>query len=242
VNATAGVKSLPSLSPDGKLLAYTQRSLGYFGVYLEDLATRNTVRLSGNGTGAAFSPDGRRVAFGVEHAVDILNLDDKSVRHLEVAGLGNDVALAWAPDGSEIVIASRRGTSTMAGSDGGLWAIDVASGRLRVVRNMSAQLPAYSPHGLRIAFLSRAGGPVDVWTTPPDGGDAVRLTNDPATDWSPVLVAGRQAPLLRKREKRHTSTLERGNRRSVGSPHREPGARPPNRFSRTLPHDALGRR
>jgi hypothetical protein len=27
---------------------------------------------------------------------------------------------------------------------------------------------------------------VDVWTIPPNGGDALRLTNDPAADWSPV--------------------------------------------------------
>jgi TolB protein len=42
-----------------------------------------------------------------------------------------------------------------------------------------------SPDGRRIAFGSDRSGNQDLWTMPVDGGEPVRLTDDPAQDWAP---------------------------------------------------------
>ena len=48
--------------------------------------------------------------------------------------------------------------------------------------------PAWSPHGHRIAYWGVFGASVqrDIWTVPAGGGEPVRVTNDPAIDWSPA--------------------------------------------------------
>ena len=48
--------------------------------------------------------------------------------------------------------------------------------------------PAWSPHGHRIAYWAVFGDSVqrDIWTVPAGGGEPVRVTNDPAIDWSPA--------------------------------------------------------
>jgi Tol biopolymer transport system component len=42
-----------------------------------------------------------------------------------------------------------------------------------------------SPDGLRIAFGSDRTGNQDLWTMPVDGGEPIRLTDDPAQEWAP---------------------------------------------------------
>ncbi len=181
VNAKPGKKDLPALSPDGKQLAYDSWSNAAWSQWLEDLASLDVVELAVAHGNPAFSPDGRSLALTSEIGVDVLDLRDRTVRHFE--GLSWFGGLTWSPDGREIV-----GThpTLSTGAVGRISALEVASGRVRDLRSIDAGRPAYSPHGLRIAFASRAGGPQDVWTIPPHGGDAVRLTDDPAVDWSPI--------------------------------------------------------
>ncbi len=184
VNSTVGAKSLPSLSPDGQRLAYTSSSDDpRVEGYVEDLATHEVFNLPALAYNPVFSPDGRSLAFGTTGGVSLMELDRRTVRHLggpSPRGFG----LAWSPDGKEI-ISTGPGGSGAESAIGRIWSVDVGSGHVRVVRSLDARTPSYSPHGLRIAFASRAGGPMDVWTVPPVGGDAIRLTSDPAVDWNP---------------------------------------------------------
>ena len=48
--------------------------------------------------------------------------------------------------------------------------------------------PSWSPHGQRIAYwgLQAGGSQRDLWTVAAAGGEPVRVTNDPAIDWSPA--------------------------------------------------------
>ena len=48
--------------------------------------------------------------------------------------------------------------------------------------------PAWSPHGHRIAYwgLPNDSAQRDLWTVAAGGGEPVRVTSDPAIDWSPA--------------------------------------------------------
>src|SRR5205823_2301868 len=58
----------PSLSPDGRRLAYMGYKSGFADIYVIDLASGardRIVKFPGTNTGAAFSPDGSRIACSV---------------------------------------------------------------------------------------------------------------------------------------------------------------------------------
>ena len=58
----------PSISPDGRRIAYTGYQSGYPDVYVIDLgsgARNRIVNFPGTNSGAAFSPDGGRIALTV---------------------------------------------------------------------------------------------------------------------------------------------------------------------------------
>jgi TolB protein len=64
------------------------------------------------------------------------------------------------------------------------------SGEINITHNpANNDAPAWSPDGLRIAFLSNRDGNNEIYTMKADGSSVTRLTNDPAQDdypsWSP---------------------------------------------------------
>jgi Tol biopolymer transport system component len=66
-----------------------------------------------------------------------------------------------------------------------MWAVDLETQETRKLHDGDAVGPRFSPDGTRIAFWGAPGGRRDIWTMPADGGEAVRVTDDRATDWSP---------------------------------------------------------
>ena len=69
-----------------------------------------------------------------------------------------------------------------------LWTVSTTKGERRQLTTTDAMQPAWSPHGHRIAYWGLFGDSVqrDIWTVPAGGGEPVRVTNDPAIDWSPA--------------------------------------------------------
>lgn len=187
INASAGRKTWPAFSPDGKLLAYAACAGGRCDTWLQDLSSGEITKLAAARFGPAFAPDGRSIAFGTDTGVDVLafdgrTIDERTLRHL--AAPFPSARPAWSPNGAEIVF-SERDVSSAPSPNAGIWVGEVASGRVRARTRMDARALAYSPHGLRIAFVSRSGGAPHLWTIPPKKGDATRLTSDAAAEWSP---------------------------------------------------------
>ena len=143
-------------------------------------------------TALAWSPDGRQLAYAVAGdtpRVMVLELPPETDPPVETGvadvdprvltgEVGRVGALAWSPDGSMLAI------------DGGsrLFVIGADGSGLRPLHGGTESVigfaPAWSPDGSRIAFrtappTTRASETgqleVEVWTTAPDGSDAVRV-------------------------------------------------------------------
>ena len=185
-----GRELFPSLSSDGKLLAYMSRVSGKWDIYVQPLAGGSPANLTADdpagGSEPAFSPDSRRIAFRSTRdggGIYVMAPDGTAVRRVVAEGFNP----AWSSDGREIIYdtedvlypESRYGVSQ-------LWAVDVASGRKRLITKGDAVQPNSSPHGYRIAYWGREGGMPDLWTVAADGSAPVRITNDKFYDWNPV--------------------------------------------------------
>ena len=194
---TPGIETGPSLSPDGKDVAFTRVLDGRAEIMIQRVGARVATSLTA-GSGAddsqpIFSPDGTRIAFRSERdggGIFLMDTSGEGVRRLSDFGFHP----TWAPDGREIAAASGGFIfpTDRGGAIRGLAAIDVASGgRREVSRGADCMQPRWSPNGHRIAFwgLRLQTGQRDLFTVAADGSEAEGVgrdvTNDAALDWSP---------------------------------------------------------
>lgn len=191
----AGQEVYPSLSPDGKSLAYAAGGSGNWDIYLQRVGGKNPVNLTkdspqGN-TQPAFSPDGERIAFRSDRnggGIFVMGATGESVRRLTDFGFNP----AWSPDGKYLGLSTARwtGPANRYAFDSQLWTVDLATGAKRQITSPKIVPDAvqmqWSPHNYRIAYWAARGGQRDVWTMAPDGTDPVAVTQDAALDWSPV--------------------------------------------------------
>ncbi len=188
-----GPEFFPSLSPDGRLLAYAGREGGRWDVYRlslgEPRATNLTAEWPGDDTQPAFSPDGASIAFRSSRdggGIFVMTAAGESVRRIADRGWNP----SWSPDGREVAFATHPVFDSPYDrpNPSELWAVSLADGRTRRLTRDDAVQPAWSPHGHRVAFwgLEKGGSRRDLWTVPAGGGAAVPVTGDEAIDWSPA--------------------------------------------------------
>ena len=195
LTSEGGVEMFPSLSPDGKWVVYTRDELGtgQTDILLRAVGGQTAINLTKDSTAddsqAVFSPDGERIAFRSERdggGLFVMGRTGESVRRLTTEGFNP----SWSPDGASIVYAiesvvtspdNRAATSR-------LWVASTATGERRQLVTADAVQPAWSPHGQRIAYwgLPDDSSQRDLWTIAAGGGEPVRVTSDPAIDWSPA--------------------------------------------------------
>ena len=85
--------------------------------------------------------------------------------------------------------------------------VDVATGAVRVLTKGDAVQPAWSPSGTRLAYWANLNGQRDLYTIAAAGGDPVKVTDDPALDWSVVWAPDGRSLVLRERPRRHDESL-----------------------------------
>ena len=204
---TAGLRWLPrvdntnevlSLSPDGTKAAFMSYDKGQnLAVY--DIASQQTTQLTNFDWSpasawvyeAAWSPDGRRIAY-----IQCPLQSDSSCELRAVTLSGESSVIVrnqtermrpggWLPDGSAVVVTLTRPDKTaiigLVPTDGSpfipLHSINGWTGRY-------APLPRVSPDGQLIAFVD--GSPGDIHVVSRDGRTTHRITDHPAEDFFPV--------------------------------------------------------
>jgi Tol biopolymer transport system component/predicted Ser/Thr protein kinase len=193
VTLDSGEEVSPSLSSDGKSVVYANRSSGNWDIYLQRIGGARAINLTADSavddTKPAFSPDGESIAFRSERdggGLYVMGATGESVRRLTDSGYDP----AWSPDGRELIWATEPIVDPYARTRvSELWVADAATAVKRRLSPGDAVQPVWSPDGQRIAYWATRDGQRDLWTVPAAGGDAVAVTNDPATDWSPAWSA-----------------------------------------------------
>jgi eukaryotic-like serine/threonine-protein kinase len=190
-----GEENWPTLSPDGKTVAYQKTVGGKSDIFVLRVGGQNptnlTASLEGDCGEPAFSPDGRFIAFRSEGGgggIFLMGATGESARRLTDFGH----TPAWFPDGRRIAVATEvTADPSSVNIISQLWIVDLASGARRQLPVVgTGHQPSVSPHGLRIAYwgIAPAGGRRDVYTigTGDEGpGPSTPVTEDLALDWSP---------------------------------------------------------
>jgi Tol biopolymer transport system component len=189
-----GSETWPTISPDGKTVAYQKSVGGKSDIYVLRVGGQNptnlTADLEGDQAEPAFSPDGRFIAFRSASGgggIFVMEATGESAKRLTDFGH----TPAWFPDGKRVVVATE-GDADPAGSqiDSQLYIVDLGSGVRQKVPAAKAHQPSVSPHGLRIAYwgILPGGGQRDIYTIGSGdrgAGSPIAVTNDAALDWSP---------------------------------------------------------
>ena len=173
---TGDMNLAPTVSPDGKLVAFfARRSLFEIELFVADAQTGRVIKklagptsdshfdaISFISTSGAWSPDNAKFAFVAQaegnHEIAILDVNSGNIeRRIRVPGVGSVSHIAWSPDGQTIAF------SGMAGGISDLYLLDLAAGTVRQLTNdRNADLqPAWSPDGKTLAFSTDRGTTTD---------------------------------------------------------------------------------
>ncbi|MGA2327219.1 MAG: protein kinase, partial [Bryobacteraceae bacterium] len=186
VSPTAFGDTSPSLSPDGRMLAFSREEKSYVvrpytlslsrDLRPEGEPRRLTDRFYGTWAGIAWTPDGREIVFGA--GAGKANL----LWRLAVSGRSNPVRLPYATENAVFpVIVRRRLVYLWAKRETNLWRLDTRTGeRMMLIGSGSARenrRPQYSPDGRKIALDSSRSGSLEVWRCDADGSSCLQLTS-----------------------------------------------------------------
>lgn len=160
LTTAAGLEDEPSISPDGRSIAYTSDEHGNLDVFVRSIVGGEAIRITDHDADdaqPAWSPDGKRIAF--------VSARDHSGRLSIVLGqaLGNFINA----QGGDLFVVSAEGGAAVKIADNGFY-------------------PAWSPDGKGIVFQSSRGGQWDLWKIAANGGTPVQLTADRDFDYQPA--------------------------------------------------------
>lgn len=189
---------MPSLSPDGKKIAFASDRAGSWKIYVMSAQGGQAVQLSNEGAHdlhPSFSPDGKRIVFcrlgQMSGRWELWVLDVMQSSAAEFIGYG--MFPQWCPvastgeNGTDKILFQRgreRGDRAF-----GLWTVDYKSGSVsnmtEVVssKGFAAINPTWAPDGKFLAYSSvpaagtaQAGSKADLWIAAVDGSARVNLS------------------------------------------------------------------
>jgi TolB protein len=182
VSTLAGSQRWPSLSPDGRQVAFVREAAGTPQVWVRNLGGGNPVQITTGDLPAVrprWSPRGDRIIYSMQGG---------GIWSVAPGGApGRIVEHGWnaelSPDNERLVF-ERTGQILIASADGsGMRPLS----NLPLVPYYGDAWPTFSPDGKWIAvFIGEEGRFGDYWIIPVDGGGARRLTNDNAEGGAPA--------------------------------------------------------
>jgi TolB protein len=183
----------PSVSPDGRYIAFTSYKEGRPNLYVIDLETNSEVYVAkedGMKVGATWI-DKKTLAYshtsGAFSTIFSVNVETKEQKVL-LKKDGIILSPTFSPDGSKMVF-----VSDMYGGVN-IFVRDIATGDIRRLSHSGSYntSPAFSPKGDLIAFVSRTGpDDFEICTMRPDGSNAQVLTDGGINDSPHFSPCGR---------------------------------------------------
>jgi Tol biopolymer transport system component len=191
LNAEGSFTTMPTLSPDGRRVAFLSNKGSEYArltLYLVDRDGKNLERIKGGVTSRpVWSADGTKIVYGRHRVVDKYNTLQSDL-HVYDVDKGKEKRItkklrasqpSFSPDGRRIVcILNGDGTHQLA-------VMDADGSNMRVIyeRDKGTQFyaPQYSPDGKKILFGIFNGGTRDIATIDRDGGNfeyVIRTEND----------------------------------------------------------------
>jgi Tol biopolymer transport system component len=162
-------------SPDARLIAYSHASGAQEGIYVAELATGQTTRLtqteSWDGE-PAWSPDGKSIAYVHDHEnVCVVDWGARSRRTLNRRN-GRVSNLAWSPDSKNLYFrgedtSTARAFADVITSDWHLYRVDVGTGQQQKLWTHDGLLALPSPDGSRLAAVLDHEGARHLYLTDP---------------------------------------------------------------------------
>ncbi len=191
----SGSETNPDISPDGDTVVYSAAGDdGGQDIFLLRVGGENPVNLTrdlkGRNIQAAFSPDGRSIAFtNVDSDVAglyVMGATGESRRRL--TDYGGDPC--WTPDGKAILIATEPVFDPrVRNSTSQLRQVDLSSTEVKPLETggQDAVQPAVTPDGKRVAFwgVPEGTGKRVIYTMSLDGSMPVAVTDDDSFNWNP---------------------------------------------------------
>ncbi|HET8783732.1 MAG TPA: protein kinase, partial [Pyrinomonadaceae bacterium] len=149
----SGPEFFPSLSPDGKSIAYAGRVSGNWDIYSQTTGSANSTNLTKDSSlddsQPAFSPTGDRIAFRSERdggGIYVMNADGDLPTRISDFGYSP----SWSPDGSQILIGTEKiPQPSTRPTKSELWKIDLNTRQQQRISEGDALQPAFSPHQKR---------------------------------------------------------------------------------------------
>lgn len=188
---TQTISLTPSVSPDGRYLAWTDYSSGRPDLYIRNRSTGSTVSVKKRGVciSPAWRPGSNECAttlsYEGEQNLYLVNTDGRVTGRL-TSGRSIDVSASFSPDGSQMAFVSTREGSPQ---------IFIKDFRSRTVRRLSYSghyntQPAWSPSGDKILYTSlQKNGEINIFMIDADGSTLLQLTsgtkNNEYPSWSP---------------------------------------------------------
>lgn len=237
VSSRSKITIAPAWSPDNSAIAYSENSDSRWTLYIQKLATGTRTAVAtqtpGSAYGAAFSPDGKSLAFtflgeGAGSLIETVDITRNCCAHELTHDRRNadNSSPTYSPNGRQIAyISNRTGTPQ-------IWTMDAADGLSAEQavpvsfddksRPLDTYSPAWSPDGTRIVFARDvAGGSRQLYMWTVGSVQAVALTSygkneDPS--WAPdsrhVVFKSRRSG----REQLWVYDIETGSFRQLSSP------------------------
>ncbi len=186
--SNSDVNVLPALSPKGGVAFTSYRQRKPFLFYSSGGDAQLLVAKGSMVTGAAYSPDGQRLAFAVSDGeaaeIYVANANGSNPTKVTDTKFFLNTSPSWSPDGKRLAFVSNRA----GGPQIYVSNVDGSSPRRLTFQGNYNTTPAWSPRGDLIAFTARdERNAFDIFTVNVDSGKIVRLTQDAANNEEPIF-------------------------------------------------------